>query len=205
MARRVLPPLSALAALALVFVGFGAGGTPARADTLDDLDKVIEDTIKRLNDLKDLAGKDERDGQVDKYAGYTEEDFKNRKREVKAELLIEIIADAGAPPELRIKAKNVLLAAPLKRLDPDLERDRPGGRMSPLASLANKGLVKLLNASAEKGGSDPLRLARGTADKILKEWFKPPSKLFDIGEYDEDKEPTWKPAMKAWQNFLRTQ
>ena len=200
MVRRLVPLFVPLVCGLLAVV---AGGVPARADTLDDLDKVLEDTVRRLNDLKDLAGKDERDALVDKYANYTAEDFKNRKREVKAKLLAEIIGSPGAPHELKLKAKNILLSAPVKDLVPDLKSDQPGGRMSPRAMFANEELVKLLRAKEEKGSSDSLRLARGIADEILKKWFKPPSTIFDIGEYDEDKEKTWKPAVKAWQNFLR--
>jgi hypothetical protein len=194
--------MRALLLLGAALLASLAAPAAARADSLEDLEKALNDVVDRLVKLKDLAGRDWREARVDAYAKYTSEDFKAPKREVRAEDLVDYITDPEVPPSVRIRAKDVLVVASVKFDDPDLSRSKRSGGTSNLAKLSQK-LAKVLKEKEERpDGSDAYRLCRAMADEILRKWWGAQTTEIDVTNYDPDKERTWKPAERAWQRLL---
>lgn len=178
----------------------GAAPTPARADTLADVQRRIEEAGKLVEAWIALASRDPRQDDLARYRAYTEEDFKKRDR-IKAAQIAALIADKTADDELRLDAAKVLKEAAITTQDPDLAGDRRDNKKR--KQWAKEHLVKLLVRDNEEGGDN---LSRLQAAEILNAWFRglvPTRDASDVANYDPNKKKSWEPAAKVWREALK--
>jgi hypothetical protein len=188
-----LPALVSLGAmLALAAPGSAGPGAPAALPRdLKELQDQMRPLPGRLDALLERAEKDHRLPRVEMYAAYKAVDFEDRRREVKAKELLDILKDETADFELRTKVVEALTSPPAKNSDPDLKDAR--GSSSP-RNVVSRDIVRLLDAEQAE--------TRFLANQFLVGMNgKPPDE--DILAYDPRVKATWKPAQRAWNKFLR--
>lgn len=180
-------------ALALIFLlPFGAGA--AEPTNLEELDEALDVLTERLVEIKTLAARDERWRVLEAYARKSEEDFRKR-REPRAEDVLDVMIAADAPPELREAAKKHLLDVTATTLDPDLI-DRKDPTRSRTA-FAKRHVVRHL--------SDKDEATRVLVHDLLLQLFPAAKRDIDIRSFDPltESRAERKKAERAWQAFLR--
>jgi len=171
---------------------------PLPASSLQRLSDRLALLGERLLALKKLAESDEREVQIRRYRAFQLSDFKDKKREPKAEELIAWMFEPDkktkklAPFTLREAAMHALIYQKMR--DPDLSSSDSGSRGSPRAKLCRDKVVKHLRSDD--------RYARGLADGLLNGlWKRPPEP--GIIKYEPDDKTTWKAGKDAWSKYLK--
>lgn len=173
----------------------------ARAETIADALKRQEALSRLVETWIRLAARDEREDQLDEYAKYTDEDWKNPKRAVEAKDLAAILADPKADKSLRERAAKVLEEAAIASRDPDLAPDKRND-LSRRRKWAKANLLPLIVRTDDKGGD---ALSRLLAFNLLKTWFQiPNSDASDVASYDPatPKKDSWAPVHKVFREVL---
>ena len=190
--RRAWISLVALLALAAPAASQGASQIPPVPRGGAAIRGAIRAAEGRLDALLALARVDARLELVHAYLGYTPEQWKETRRPVTAEKILDIITDKTASTECREMAAAALASDTAKRQDPDLAVDGKGLRRA-RAQFSMK-VVKNLD--------DDDVTTRGLSERVL-EALWPQANEAAIIQYHPRKEKTWKPAIRAWQEHLR--
>jgi len=197
-------PPGMLRALILATVLLALLPCAARAETLADALKRQEALSTLVEKWLSLASRDEGEDKVDEYSKYGEADWKKPKRNVKAEDLVQIMADKELDNDgLRMRAAKVLEEAAVVSRDPDLAPDKRGD-IARRKTWAKKHLLPLIIKGDDEGGD---KLGRKLAFDLLKAWFQRSPNMrdeSDIFNYDpaSAKEATWRPAHKVFREVL---
>lgn len=196
--RSIVPALFFLLVGGLLAVaGDPPVGRPTGPTTLGELDEGLTKATERVERLLTQAGRDRRFQLIDKYSAYAIEDFRNRRREVEAEDLLDIIEDADAPPDLRQDAFDALTGKEAMLYDPDLLLLGERGKRKPRAEWSRNKVTKLLTCRDEH--------TRNFAHKLLITYFDRHKGDTEIVIYDAFNGPPsqWKKARSYWNKVLR--
>lgn len=162
------------------------------------LQRQLDDIRDRLIQLAEQANKDPREREIEEYAAYTLEQFKEKKR-VKVRDLVDYIFDSEAPFEL-VRMKAVLAIEQVNRtfLDPDLSTERKGSSPSPRSAFCKSHVVPKLKDKDQK--------SRLLADMLLEKlWNGKPATLMGPKNYRPQKKhsKTWGQAISDWKKYLK--
>lgn len=161
--------------------------------TLEELGSRIVKLEERISNLIAYAKRDPAQARIEQYVAYRRADFKNRKRAVRAHMLVSYMADATKDKDVRELAYKTLVDAAM-RGDPDLSQSLKRGRVTERAYFAQKHLVDLLKA-------DDLQ-TREYANMLLDSWFRVRG-VGPILAYRTKDPKTWSKAIKAWKRELK--
>jgi hypothetical protein len=186
----------------LLLLALLATALPARAEepsapaSVADLEKALDALRTRLEQLLKLAEKDKRLRRLETYVAYGPADFAEKRRDVEAGDLVEWLADADAPDELRQKAFDALTGQDAMRFDPDLKQDEGRGARKPRAAFATAKVIKLyLDRDAK---------TRELAHRLMQAWFPGHKMDPDILTYDPvgGNRANWQKAYNHWKKVL---
>lgn len=168
---------------------------PAGPRTVAQLDEGLTEATERLERLLALAARDRRFKLIEKYLTYTIEDFGNRRRDIEAEDLLDIMTDADAPEDLRKDAFKALTWKDAMRFDPDLIRERD--KSKPRAKFAMGKVTKLL--------TNKDLATRQLAHGLLVTYFKEHKNDPEVVTYDavNGTKSQWGKAKAHWNKVLR--
>ena len=189
---------------ALLLVGVAALTIrPARAETLTDMARKLDEYKRRIQLWVNLAERDPDLDVIDTYSHQQEEDFKKPKA-VKAEDLVKImttVQENGVQKDqnVRLKAFETLQKAASATFDPDLAGRVRNGQTSRRGQFARATLIDHL-----KNAKDD-RNTRTWVQQILLKWFTANGgrNFADIQAYNHDDPKTWAAAAKAWAEVAR--
>ena len=185
-------PILLVLAVLLLVPGAAFADEPS---SLDALEKRLIRATNKLQALVAEAQRDPRERKLEEYLKYTTKQMKEKKR-VKAEEIVQWMADGKADFTFRQACKDALKKGAQLLDDPDLSaniRKRPGTNRGYFFS---KHVVQLL-------GDKDDRNTRTLAEALLREIYGRVPSVPDIFAYKPDAPNTWKKAMDAWKRHLR--
>ena len=194
--RLIVPALFVLLVGGLLAVaGDPPAARPTGPTTLSELDEALTKATERTERLLILAGKDRRFKKIEKYRAYTIEDFGNRRREIEAEDLLDILTDDEAPMDLRQAAFDAMTWKDAMRFDPDLVRER--GKNKPRADFCRSKVTKLL--------TNKDKYTRKFAHDLLVTYFKAHRTDLEVATYDplNGTKTQWGKAKAHWNKVLK--
>jgi hypothetical protein len=182
----------------VLIVGVIAPRSAEAESPLQRMNELLEAARKRIAHLKEEAKKDPREHLLAAYRNYTAEDFKDKKREVKAKTIIEWIFDPDKE-KTHIDFRQACINALGEKsyFDPDLDSTRKGSRMSKRAKLCST--KKFLSRLKD----DEAMFRKLTQELLEKLWGKQ-NGFAGIRNYKHGQtfDRTWGPAIKDWDKFL---
>lgn len=193
----MLRPVRVAQMLVLVLLGSAL----AHAESpIERMNALLEAARERIAFLKKESEKDPREHLLAAYRNYTADDFKDKRREVKAKLIVEWIFDSD-----KVKTHIDFRQACIKALgeksyfDPDLDSTRKGSRASKRAKFC--GTKKFLNRL-----KDDEQMFRKLTKELLEKMWGEQRGFAGIRNYKfgQSFEKTWGPAIKDWAKFLNS-
>jgi hypothetical protein len=166
---------------------------PKRPANLEELGQRLNELAKRIDRLLAEAGKDADERKIDEYVGYSSSRLKKTRGRVRAKDLVVFMVDPSKGYALRQKAQKAIRMGGATRNDPDLSTE---GSRTKRAQFSKTQLVKHLKHEN--------RMSRGLVkDLLILFWSPNRVRNPEIMAYAVDKEDTWKPASKAWDQYLK--
>lgn len=164
---------------------------PKRPANLEELGQRLNELAARIDKLLIEAAKDVDARAIDEYKNYSAKDLKKRSR-VRARDLVVFMLDSKKDPELRRAAMKAIRNGGVTRSDPDLALE---GSRTKRAQFCRAELLEHLRHEN--------RRSRSLVDELLRLfWTTNKVRNPEISAFDKDKEPTWKPAWRAWKRYL---
>jgi hypothetical protein len=139
---------------------------PPLPTTVEAADKELSTLKSRLDALFVEASRDPHWREVEKYTGYSYDDFKANHLEVEAKDLVKIMEDEKATFQVREAAAKALNSQKARTFDPDLATEKSGGR-TPRKEFARRKVAPLIKADDA--------VSRKLANDLLIQWFGRPS------------------------------
>lgn len=179
----------------LALAGDPPAGRPKGPATLGELDAALTKATERTERLMTLAGKDVRFKLVELYLTYTVTNFGDRRRDVDAEKLLDIMSDDEAPMDLRQDAFKALTWKDAMRFDPDLVKKRD--KHTPRADFCRSKVTRLLT----KGD----KYTRKFAHDLLVTYFPEHKADLEVATYDpvNGSKTQWAKTKAHWNKELR--
>ena len=167
----------------------------AEPASLAELERRLIQATKRLQALVEEVQRDPRERKLERYLRYGPKQMAARKREVKAEDIVDWMADGERNFEFRQACAKALQRGAMILGDPDLSlaKKRPGTMRGYFFA---KHVVPLLDEKDDRN-------TRTLAASLLKQIYGSVAQVPEIYNYKADDPKTWDPAQREWKKYLK--
>ncbi len=192
----MLRPVRVAQVLVLVLLGGALAPAASAAESpIERMNALLEAARKRITHLQEESAKDPREHLLAAYRNYTADNFKDKRRDVKAKTIVEWIFDPDKKTHIDFRQACIKALGEKSYFDPDLDSTRKGSRASKRAKFCNT--KKFLNRLKD----DEAMFRKLTRDLLEKMWGKQ-NGFAGIRNYKVSLSATWGPAIKDWGRFL---
>ena len=183
----------------LALIGSVLAPMVAHAESpIERMNALLEAARKRIAHLKKESERDPREHLLAAYRNYTADDFKDKKREVKAKEIVEWIFDDDKnrkePTHIDFRRACIAALGEKSYFDPDLDSTRKGSRKSKRARFCNKKMLNRLQGDNA--------MFRKLTKELLEQLWGRQQGFAGIRNYKVSLEGTWGAAVKDWDKFL---